>query len=73
MMISSSNPAKPLHSGLLGNEKCPDTLYFPCEIIHEIGICRNQIAYLKRLGCKFYGRKTTINWVRAFLVQRAGE
>jgi len=73
MMFYSGNPTMPLYYGLLGNKKCPDTLYFPHEITQEIGMCRNRIANLKRLGCKFHGRKTTINWVRAFLSQTAEE
>jgi hypothetical protein len=52
--------------------KNPDTLYFPCEITHEIGLSKNEISFLKKKGCQFHNRKTTINWVRSFLGQRAG-
>jgi hypothetical protein len=48
-----------------------DTLYFPCQITKEIGLSKGRINFLRNLGCKFFGRKTTIRWVREFLTQRA--
>ena len=54
-------------------KKDPDTFYFPCEITREIGLSRNEISFLKKKGCRFVGRKTTINWVREFLAQKAEE
>jgi hypothetical protein len=51
--------------------KDADTLYFPSEITKEIGMSKGRINFLRNLGCKFYGRKTTIRWVREFLSQRA--
>jgi len=50
----------------------PETLRFPCEIVDEIGLATNQIAFLKKRGCKFFGRKTSIRWVRDFLNREAG-
>jgi len=54
-------------------KKDPNTFYFPCEITGEIGYSRNEISFLKKKGCRFVGRKTTINWVREFLAQMAEE
>jgi len=44
-----------------------DTFYFPKEIASDIGMSKQRIAFLKNKGCPFYGRKTTIRWVRDFL------
>ena len=44
-----------------------DTLYYPKDLVAEIGLCKHGIAFLKHKGCRFYGRKTTIRWVREFL------
>ena len=49
-----------------------DTLRFPNEIEEVIGLSRNEICYLKKKGCPFYGRKTTIRWVREFIAKAAG-
>jgi len=49
-----------------------DTLYFPCEITEEIGLSINEITHLKKKGCFFHGRKTSIRWVRIFLAKCAG-
>jgi hypothetical protein len=49
-----------------------DTLYFPREILNDIGLSINELTYLKTKGCPFYGRKTTIRWVRIFLAKEAG-
>ena len=51
--------------------KDPERLYFPCEITEEIGMPVDAINALKRKGCPFYGRKTTIRWVRDFIAQQA--
>ena len=51
--------------------KDADTLYFPSEITKEIGMSKGRINFLRNLGCKFYGRKTTIRWVREFIKQQA--
>lgn len=49
-----------------------DRLEFPCDIAHIIGLSKNEIAFLKRKGCPFFGRKTTIRWVRDFIARQAG-
>jgi hypothetical protein len=49
-----------------------DTLYFPKEISDDVGLSINEITYLKQKGCPFYGRKTTIRWVRHFLAMSVG-
>jgi len=54
------------------SKKDIDTLYFPNEITNEIGLSINEITHLKKRGCPFHGRKTTIRWVRIFLAKCAG-
>lgn len=49
----------------------PETLFFPVEIAHEIGLPANTINVMKSKGCKFYGRKTKIRWVREFIEKEA--
>jgi len=49
-----------------------DTLRFPSEIEEVIGLSRNEIGFLKKKGCPFFGRKTTIRWVREFIAKAAG-
>ena len=48
------------------------TLRFPPEIADRIGLSANKINSFKAKGCKFFGRKTTVEWVRAF-IDRATE
>lgn len=49
-----------------------DKLYFPVEIVEVIGLSKNEIAFMKRKGCPFYGKKTCVRWVRDFLAIEAG-
>ena len=42
----------------------PDILYFPYQLVEHTGMTRNQIAGLRKRGCKFFGKKTTLRWVR---------
>jgi len=44
-----------------------ERLAFPCDLAPVIGLSKNEIAFLKRKGCPFYGRKTTVRWVREAL------
>jgi hypothetical protein len=44
-----------------------DTLAFPKHLAREIGYCAWSIGMMKKAGCRFCGRKTTIRWVRQFL------
>jgi hypothetical protein len=53
--------------------RCLDTYYFPSEIAEEIGFSPNYINNLKRWGCHFHGRKTTIRHVRDFLARKVEE
>ncbi|TSA30396.1 MAG: hypothetical protein D4R65_13325 [Verrucomicrobiaceae bacterium] len=50
----------------------PDKLFFPKELSNVIGLSKNEIAFLKKRGCPFYGRKTSVRWVREFLAEKAG-
>lgn len=43
------------------------TLKFPLELVDDVGLSSREIAHFKRKGCKFYGRKTCLKWVREFL------
>lgn len=51
--------------------KDPEKLHFPKEITEEIGLPKNTINNLKRKGCKFFGKKTCIKWVREFIEAEA--
>jgi hypothetical protein len=44
-----------------------DTLAFPKQLAPEIGYCAWSIGMMKKAGCRFCGRKSTIRWVREFL------
>ena len=48
------------------------TLAYPKQIARRIGLSKNEIAKLKREGCPFRGRKTTVAWVRAYLDKASG-
>jgi hypothetical protein len=50
-----------------------DTYYFPAQIADEIGFSANYINNLKRFGCHFHGRKTTIRHVRTCLAKKEEE
>ena len=49
-----------------------DTLHFPKDISCIIGLTKERINFLKKKGCPFFGRKTTIRWVRDFIAREAG-
>ena len=49
----------------------PDRLEWPKKLAPYVGLHTNQIQFLKSKGCPFYGRKTTLNWVRQFLATAA--
>ena len=48
------------------------TLQYPKFIAEEIGLSTNEINALKKKGCPFLGRKTSVAIVRAFLHQTMG-
>lgn len=50
-----------------------ETLFFPVEIAHAIGLPGTAINAMKSRGCRFYGRKTTIRWVREFIERETAE
>ena len=50
----------------------PWKLQFPVEMVETIGLSKNEIAFLKKKGCPFHGRKTCVAWVRDFLAKSAG-
>lgn len=45
----------------------PDKLEFPKALASIVGLQSTQISNMKRRGCKFYGKKTTLRWVREFI------
>jgi hypothetical protein len=49
-----------------------ETLQYPKEIAETIGLSTNEINALKRQGCPFRGRKTSVRLVRAFLYRTMG-
>jgi hypothetical protein len=49
-----------------------ETLRYPVEIAAEIGLNLNEINKLKDKGCPFYGKKTSVRIVRAFLYRTMG-
>ena len=49
-----------------------DRLEWPKNLAPHVGLQAGQIAFLKRKGCPFYGRKTTLLWVRSFIAKEAG-
>lgn len=42
-------------------------LRFPTEIADRIGLNEKEINSFKGKGCRFYGRKTCVAWVRDYL------
>jgi hypothetical protein len=54
------------------NEQDPWKLHFPVELVDVIGLSKNEIAFLKKRGCPFHGKKTCVAWVRDFLAKAAG-
>lgn len=46
-------------------------LYYPADIAHIVGLSTNQINALKSEGCLFYGRKTSVQWVRDHITRQA--
>jgi hypothetical protein len=49
----------------------PNKLYFPYQLVEEVGLCRRSIAFLKKKGCRFFGRKTKLVWINEFLEEQA--
>ncbi len=56
------------HHAMIDLEK----LHYPAEIVDVIGLSKNEINFLKTKGCPFFGRKTTVRWVREFIAKEAG-
>ena len=50
----------------------PDTLHYPVELVDAVVLNKNQISFLKKRGCPFFGKKTTLRWVRDFIARAAG-
>ncbi len=50
----------------------PDILCFPSQLRDAVGISGEGIAYLKKLGCPYFGKRTTLRWVRLFLARESG-
>jgi hypothetical protein len=49
-----------------------DRLEFPKVLAPLLGMSVKEVAFLKQKGCPFYGRKSTVRWIRAFLAEEAG-
>lgn len=49
-----------------------ETFQYPAQIAEEIGLAKNEINALKKQGCPFRGRKTSVRLVRAFLYRTMG-
>lgn len=49
-----------------------DRLEFPQELAPHVGLTSREIGFMKKAGCPFYGRKTTLRWVRKFITHQAG-
>jgi hypothetical protein len=47
-----------------------DTLAFPKQLAAEIGYSAWSIGIMKKAGCRFCGRKSTIRWIREFVGSR---
>lgn len=57
----------PINATTLAQELDDQTLQFPSELAPRVGVNVNQIAAMKRNGCRFFGRKTCLKWVREHL------
>lgn len=49
-----------------------ETFQYPAKIAKEIGLATNEINAMKKKGCPFYGRKTSVRLVRAFMYRTMG-
>lgn len=43
------------------------TLQFPSELVEEVGLNVKEINSFKGKGCRFYGKKTCLQWVMDYL------
>jgi len=48
-----------------------DRYEFPYILAPKIGLRKEQIGFLKKLGCPFLGKKTTLRTLREFAKERA--
>lgn len=48
-----------------------DRYEFPYILAQKIGLRKEQIGFLKKLGCPFLGKKTTLRILRDFAKERA--
>lgn len=46
-----------------------ETLQYPAKIAPILGMHKNEVNALRKKGCRFYGRKTSLAWVREYLRQ----
>lgn len=44
-----------------------ETLQYPAKIASRVGLGIHEINAMKTKGCRFYGRKTSVKWVREYL------
>ena len=50
--------------------KDDETLKFPRELTAEVGLCTTEIRAMRQRGCRFYGKKTCLKWVREFIAEQ---
>jgi len=64
------------HSVIMRERRCqvntlppidPDRFEYPAALAPYVGLSKNTINFLKKKGCKFVGKKTTLNLVRRHL------
>lgn len=70
--MKSATPKRQQRPATQPQSKDPERLYFPPDIADDIGLSAASIRRLKRKGCPFHGRKTTIRRVRDFVAKEAG-
>lgn len=70
--LSASQRSQNRHRRLSTRRANEETLRYPTEMTGEIGLNVNEINSLKKKGCPFYGKKTSVKWVRLFLEKLTG-
>ena len=45
----------------------PDRLDYPTNLTDIVGLGVNEINFMKKKGCRFYGQKTSVTWIREYL------
>ena len=45
----------------------PEKLEFPKHLAPYVGLSRERVSWMKHQGCKYFGRKTKLRWIKEFL------